>query len=211
MNCKFRAEISASRMLLRPFPLLRLIPMISLAAALAAVPALAEKADRRQQMVVEADRPGTLDFQRQVLVFNGNVTITQGTLAIHADRVEVRELPDGYREAVALGTAGHPATYRQKRDGVDETVEGQADRIEYDSRADTLRLVGDAAVRRLRGKVVADEISGAQITWDANAELFSVQGAAASSSSPAGRVRVVLNPPAAAASAPAPGASGGQR
>ncbi len=188
---------------LRPFPLLRLIPAIGLAAALLAAPAQAEKADRTRQMVVEADRPGTLDFQRQVLVFNGNVTITQGTLLIRADRVEVRELPDGYREAVALGTPGHLATYRQKRDSVDETVEGQAERIEYDSRADTLQLIGDAAVRRLRGRAVADEITGAKITWNANAELFSVQGAAASASSPAGRVRVVLNPPAAASAASA--------
>jgi len=194
----------------RPSLLLRLLPAVGLALLLAA-PVRAEKADRNQQMVIEADRPGTVDFQRQVLVFNGNVMIRQGTLVIRADRVEVSQRPDGYRDAVALGTPGHPATYRQKRDGVDETVEGQAARIEYDSRADTLRLIGDAAVRRLRGSAVADEISGAQITWDANAELFSVQAAAESASSPAGRVRVVLNPPGTAASAPTPGASGGPR
>lgn len=169
----------------------------------------AEKADRGKQMVVEADRPGVVDLQNQVYVLAGNATITQGTMVIRADRIELRQRPDGYRVATAIGTAGQPASYRQKRDGVDEYVEGQADRIEYDGRADTLRFIGNGAVRRLRGGTVADEITGAQITWNANAEVFSVEGGAASAGNPGGRVRAVLSPraePAASepAAAPAP-------
>lgn len=179
----------------------------ALALGLALGAAQAEKADRGKQMVVEADRPGTVDLQRQVVVFNGNVSITQGTLQIRADRVELREMSDGYRAAIAIGTPERPASYRQKRDGVDETVEGVADRIEYDGRADTLRFIGHGAVRRLRGSTVADEITGALITWDANAELFSVEGGAATPANPGGRVRAVLSPRAEAASAPAAPAS----
>ena len=190
---------------IRPSPTLR-----ALAAALllgAGVAAQAEKADRSKPMVVEADKPGSVDLQRQVVVFNGNVVIAQGTMQIRADRVEVRETPDGFRAAVATGVPGRPASYRQKRDGVDETMEGVADRIEYDSRADTLRLVGNGAVRRLRGGVVADEILGALIVWDNNAELFSVQGGASSPTNPTGRVRAVLAPRAdSAVPAPAPSA-----
>lgn len=37
--------------------------------------AWAEKADRAKPMVIEADKPGTVDLQRQVVVFNGNVVI----------------------------------------------------------------------------------------------------------------------------------------
>ena len=115
--------------------------------ALAAVaPAQADKADRTQPIVVEADRPGTLDLQRQVVVFNGNVQISQGTMQIFADRIDVRELPGGHRAAVALGVPGKPAGYRQKRDGLDETVEGKADRIEYDGKTGQLRLAGSDAV-----------------------------------------------------------------
>jgi lipopolysaccharide export system protein LptA len=170
---------------------------------LAGGPARAEKADRNKPMTVEADKPGTVDLQRQVVVFNGNVVITQGTMTIRAEHIELRERADGYRAAVATGSADKPATYRQKRDGVDETLEGTAERIEYDARSDTLRFAGNAAVRRLRGGVVADEISGALITWDNTSELFSVQGGAASPSNPNGRVRAVFAPPDAAASAPA--------
>ena len=167
--------------------------MAALTAAWAA-PAAAEKADRSKPMVVEADKPGTVDLQRQVVVFNGNVSITQGSLLIRADRVELREMPDGFRAATAIGTPGRQANYKQKRDNVDETVEGVADRIEFDGRADTVRFVGNGNVRRMRGSAVADDITGALIVWDNTAELFSVTGGAATPANPAGRVRAVLSP-----------------
>lgn len=178
-----------------------LSPTLLLSALLCtlAAPSAAEKADRSQPIVVEADKPGTLDLQRQVVVFNGNVQILQGTMVIRAERIEVREQPGGYRAAVATGVPGRPATYRQKRDGVNEFVEGTADRIEYDARAGTLRFVGNGAVRRLRDGVVADEITGAEIRWDDSAELFSVDGGDAAAG---GRVRAVLTPRPEAASAP---------
>lgn len=178
---------------------MRAVPALLLLTALVS-PAAAEKADRGQPIVVEADRPGTLDLQRQVVVFNGNVQIVQGTLIIRADRIEVREQAGGYRSAVATGVAGQQASYRQKRDGLNEVVEAAADRIEYDARAGTLRFSGAAAVRRLRDGIVADEITGAEIRWDDGAELFSVQGGGPATG---GRVRAVLTPrPEAAASAP---------
>ena len=158
-------------------------------------------------MSIEADQPGSVDLQRQVVIFNGNVVISQGTMVLRAERVELRERPDGYREAKAIGSAEKPASFRQKRDGVDEVVEGAAERIEFDARTDTLRFVGNAAVRRLRSGVVADEIIGSLITWDNTNELFNVTGGAPSADNPSGRVRAVFAPRdegagSAAASAP---------
>ncbi len=172
----------------------------------ATLPAQAERADRSKPMVIEADRDGVLDLQRQVLVYAGNVVISQGTMILRAERVEMRTLPDGYRAASALGSATRQASWRQRRDGVaDETVEGTADRIEFDGRADTLRFVGNGAVRRLRNGTVADEITGAVIIWDNSAEVFKVEGGEATAANPTGRVRAVLSPRAEdAASAPAP-------
>ena len=187
-------------------PTRRLLLVALAAAAGWAVPAQAEKADRNKPMVVEADRSGTLDLQRQVLVYDGNAVITQGTMQLRAERIEVRSLAEGHRTATALGAAGKPASWRQKRDGVDETVEGSAERIEFDSRSDTLRLVGASTVRRLRGGAVADEITGAVIVWDNNAELFKVEGGAATAANPSGRVRTILSPrPEGSASSPAAG------
>jgi lipopolysaccharide export system protein LptA len=178
-----------------PRPLLFPVCLLALAAWLVpAVTARAEKADRSKSMVIEADKPGSLDYQRQVLVFNGNVVISQGSMVLRAERVEMREMPDGYRAASAIGNPGKPASWRQRRDGSDETVEGTADRIEFDGRADTLRFVGHGAVRRLRAGTVADEITGGNIVWDNTSEVFKVEGGAASPVNPTGRVRAVLSP-----------------
>jgi lipopolysaccharide export system protein LptA len=168
-----------------------------------ALPAAAEKADRTKPLTMESDQPCTVDLVRQVSVCSGNVVIAQGTLVIRADRVELRETPDGYRTATAIGTPSRPAQYRQRRDDGEEQLEGSADRVEYDARADTLRFVGNAQVKRMRGSVAAEDIQGAVIVWDNAAELFSVQGGAATPSNPGGRVRAVLSPRAAdLASAP---------
>ena len=165
----------------------------------------AEKADRSKPLHVEADLPGKIDLLKQFVVFNGNVVVTQGTMTIRADRIEVHETPDGYHSAVAIGTPGKPATFRQKRDGVDEWITGEAERLEYDGKADTVRFVNRASVRRLRGSTVADEITGNVITYDSISEVFSVSGGAATAANPGGRVRAVLTPregsPAAAAAA----------
>jgi lipopolysaccharide export system protein LptA len=180
--------------------------LLTLTGALMGAPALAEKADRTKSFVIEADKPGVLDLQRQTLVFNGNAVISQGSMLLRAERIEMRETPDGYRAATAIGSANKPASWRQRRDGVDETVEGTADRIEFDGRSDTLRFVGNGAVRRLRAGTVADEITGASIVWDNLAEVFKVEGGTATPANPSGRVRVILSPRTeAAASAPASG------
>lgn len=189
----------------RVFP--RLCSAIAALAWLAlgvAGPARADKADRLQPIVIEADKPGTLDLQRQVVVFNGKVQIVQGTLQIRAERIEVRELPGGQRAAIATGDASQPAQYRQKREGLNETVEGSADRIEYNGQTGALLFVGNGSVRRLRDGVVVDQITGATISWDDGAQLFSVKGSDGQAANPGGRVRAVLTPRAAAEPASAP-------
>ncbi len=194
---------------------MRTLPILAVLAALAAAPAFAEKGDRFKPLNVEADQPGRIDLLNQHVVFNGNVVVTKGTMTIRAGRIEVRETPDGYHSAVAIGAANKPATFRQKRDGVDEWIEGEAERLEYDGKTDTIRFVSNAAVRRLRGSTVADEIAGNVVSYDSIAEVFSVSGgAAATPTNPGGRVRAVLTPregsaaaaeaAAAAASEPAP-------
>ena len=196
MTCKFCAAMQPHRFI------------VLLLCAAALTPTQAEKADRSKPLTIEADQPGSVDLLKQLVIFNGNVVVAQGTMAIRAERVEVRERPDGHRSATALGSAAKPAAFKQKRDGVDETIEGSAEHIEYDSRGDVVRFSGNAQVRRLRGATPADEISGSVITYDNGNETFSVQGAAAApgaaSTAGSGRVRVVITPkPESPASAPA--------
>lgn len=169
-------------------------------AAMTVGPAQAERADRGKKLVLESDA-ATVDALKQVTVLTGNVVITKGTLVIKADRVEVREGADGFRNAVAIG-GSRQATFRQKRDGVvDEYIDGQADRLEYEERREAIRFVDNATVRVLRGAVVGDEITGNLVTYDGTSDVYSVSGGvpragkAASSAGNAGkRVRVELTP-----------------
>ena len=183
--------------------------MAGLVAAVAALglgslPAQAERADRTKPMSVTSSggNPDTVDLKKHSAVFVGNVIITQGTLEIHADRVEVSQDPDGNQLGFAYGSAEHPATFRQKRDGEDEYSEGDSTRIEYDSSANRVRFVGAAHLRMLKGTTVTDQANAALITYDTATDtikLGSGEGAAASSAS-GGRTTVVFTPKAAASS-----------
>ncbi|HEX3141617.1 MAG TPA: lipopolysaccharide transport periplasmic protein LptA, partial [Rhizobacter sp.] len=116
--------------------LFRLLPACALALGVLVTPAQAEKADRLKKMEVESDQPGKLDLQNQIVVFNGNVVVSKGTMVIRANRIEVRESPEGYQYATAIGGGSQLASFRTKRDNVDEFVEGEAERLEYDSKSD---------------------------------------------------------------------------
>jgi lipopolysaccharide export system protein LptA len=175
--------------------------------------AQAERADRNKEMAISTSGtiPNVVDLNKHSALFAGNVIITQGTLVIHADRVEVSEDPDGQRLGYAFGSADHPATFRQKRDGEDEYSEGEAQKIEYDSAANRVRFVGAAHLRMLRGTVVTDQASAPLITYDTAAETIALNGAGASSSNANsttstinGRPTVVFTPKAPSSAPPPP-------
>lgn len=180
----------------RPARFAHWLPAVLLLAALGGGGAArAERADRAKPLNVEADA-GRFDEARQTGTFTGNVVITKGSIVLRAAQVEVRQSPDGQQSSVATGAPGAPARFRQKREGVDEYLEGEAQRIEYDARSDTLRFIESAVLRRYRGSVLADEASGALITFDNAASVFSVSGGPAGTG---GRVRATLSPREAAA------------
>lgn len=170
---------------------------------LAATPLHAEKADREKPIQVEADRV-SLDDLNKLSIFEGNVVLTQGTLLVKADKVTVRQDADKAQYATALG---RPLSFRQKRDGADDYIEGWAERLEYDGKRNQVELFQKARLKRNN-----DEIRGDYIFYDAVAETFRVGPAAPSSdkstpAAPSGRVRMVIQPkPAAAPAAPAPAA-----
>lgn len=184
---------------------------LALALALAVPGVSAEKADRDKPMNIEADNL-RYDDLRQTSVFTGRVVVTKGTIVIRGAKVEVRQDPEGYQFGVVTAEPDKLAFFRQKRDGVDEYIEGEGETIEYDGRADRVKFIGRAEMRRLRGSAIADETSGAIITYDNSNETFNVDGGAvaATPANPGGRVRATLAPrgeaadPAAQATTPPP-------
>ena len=116
-----------------------------LALALVVVgPAHAERTDRDKPVNIEADRM-MADDQKQTAVFEGRVVLTQGTFVLRADKLTVKQDPQGFQIGVAVGS---PATFRQKRDGVDEWIDGEALRIEYDGKAERVELFDKARINR---------------------------------------------------------------
>ena len=198
MACNFRAAMPQRL----PFLIASL-----LTAALAAGPALAEKADRLKPIVFTAEKQGRLDGVNQRTELSGNVVITRGSLLLRAEKVDMRETRDGYHQAYASGTTGKPVNFRQAQDKPGEAIEGVADQLEYDTRTETVRFIGNATVRRTRGATVANEVSGAVILYDSRSEVFTLEAGSASPN-PSGRTRIVIMPPTPPdepASAPAPG------
>jgi len=180
-------------------------------AALTCHLAYAEKADRNKPLNVEADN-GRYDDVKQLGIFTGNVVVTKGTMSMRAGKIEVRQSPDGAQFGIAIADEGKRAIFRQKREGLDEYIEGEGERIEYDGQADVVRFINRAVIRRFRGAVLADETAGSTIVYDNVAEVFNVVGgaAAATPTNPSGRVRAVLTPreaPAAPGAASQPGAT----
>jgi len=165
------------------------IPMTLVIACLLTVTGVyAEKADRSKPINIEADRV-TVDDAKQISIFEGNVSLTQGTMLIRGDRMEVRQDKNGFKYGTAWGGLAY---FKQKREGYDELIEGWAERIEYDGRADKVQLFNRAALKK-----VGDEVRGNYISYDVATELSQVLGGgtkAATPDNPNGRVRAVIQP-----------------
>jgi lipopolysaccharide export system protein LptA len=173
------------------------LPTLLIALALLlALPARAETADRDKPMNAEADAL-RYDDLKQTSVFTGNVVITKGTILIRGARVDVVQDAEGYQQAVVIAEPGKLAYYRSKRDGVDETIEGEGERIEYDGRADNVKFIRQAVMRRYVAGKLADESHGTLIRYENTTDVFTVDGsvqAKPTAANPSGRVRAVLSP-----------------
>lgn len=198
MFCKFHASKFSSPMPSTPTPLNGLTQaVLALAMALPAG-AWAEKADRTKPLVVESDgkQAAQADFAKHTTTVSGNVVISQGTLQIKADKVEIREDAQGRPLAAAVGSDQRPASFRQKRDRPDEYIEAEAQRIDYDGGADRVRFSGGARMRLVRAGVVTDEASASAIVYDQPSDTvtFEGSGTGGAASAPSGRARLVFVP-----------------
>jgi lipopolysaccharide export system protein LptA len=205
LSCKIRAFMKPSI-----FP-----TSFVLACVLLAGGAHAERADRSKPMNIESD---TLryDDAKQTSVFTGKVVVTKGSIVMRGAQLDVRQDTAGNQFGVMKAEPGKLAFFRQKRDtrpgAIDEYMEGEAELIEYDGKADTVRFLQRAELRRYLGSTLNDEMTGVVIVYDNATSVLTVDGgpAKARPDGPAPRVRAVLTPrsdetrPAGVAPGPAP-------
>ena len=149
--------------------------------------AWAEASDREQPIELEADSV-TVNDAKKTSTYTGNVILTQGSLVIRAAKLIVREDAQGFQHSTSTG---NPTTFKQKREGKDEYMEGSAQRIEYNGRMDKVQLYTKAWVKR--GE---DIVHGNYISYDANAEYAEVSGGSqnADGTSSGGRVKAIIQP-----------------
>lgn len=176
--------------------------------------AWAERADSLKPVEMKYDT-ADLDQVTQTYILTGNVVVTRGTLILKSDKALLKETPEGYLSVTLTAGPGGVASFRQKRDGgPDLWVEGQAQRIEYDERAEVVKLFAGAVVKQLEGAKLTSEVDGEFISYDNRKEFATVRNDASGENKPGkGRGTMILAPrrtlppsaPAAPNAAPAPG------
>ncbi len=159
-------------------------------------PAWADRDDRNRPIYLEADRVEIADA-KQMSVFAGHVVLTQGTLALRGDQIVVLQDKQGFKHGTATG---NPASFRQKREGRDDYVEGYGERIEYDTRTEILDIYGHGHVKRGQ-----DDVRGDHITYNAKTESFQVSTVPETQQAEEKkqRVIVIIQPPKAASTSAA--------
>ena len=150
-------------------------------------PVAAELADRDKPVNLESDTVDIND-QTKVSVYQGKVRLSQGSLLITADKLVVLQDDNGLSKSTATG---NPSYFKQKREGVDDIIEGWAQRIVYDARSEKVEMHTQARIKRGQ-----DEVRGNTIIYEGKTESYRVIGGqeAATEYNPKGRVRAVIQP-----------------
>jgi lipopolysaccharide export system protein LptA len=136
-------------------------------------------------MQVEADQVVINNVER-TSIFTGKVQATQGTLELRGDKIIISEDKKGNKIGLVYGST---ASFRQKREGINEYVEGYGERIEYDTQKQTIDIYGQARLKREQ-----DFIRGEHIIYNAQTEIFQVDTGAVVQGVAPQRVRAVLQP-----------------
>jgi lipopolysaccharide export system protein LptA len=145
------------------------------------------------QLQVEAQEASAtgLEFENSQWIFKGQVRITVPDGKLASDLATVAFRDNGISRAVVQGS---PATFEQRlEDG--RLAQGRAQSIEYDVRAGTVRLVGDAWLSDSR-----NEINGNTLIYDIGRQRV----AANPDETDPGGVRITINPQEKKPATPAP-------
>lgn len=143
-----------------------LLPLLVVLSTFAVAPAHALKSDRDQPAIIDADGVD-IDFAAGLRVYYGNVKLRQGTLKLDADKLEVRFADDKLQSAVAVG---EPAVFRQRPDGKDVDVVGEALFIHLDEVQNIVTLTRNAVLTQ-----GSDSVAGRTIVYNMATDKMQVR------------------------------------
>jgi len=174
----------------------RMTTLALIACVMLAPHALAEKADRTKPIEINA-ASGTTDLANNIQTLEGNVVLVQGTMRITADRMRLKRDAQEHISAELFANAGGQISFREKREGFSDFMEGTADRAEFDDKANTIKLFSRAKLKN-----GSDELTGEYIYYNSVTETLQALGRIPDASgdpkpgAPTGenRVRIVIQP-----------------
>ena len=123
--------------------------------------------DRDQPVLIQADEVD-MDLKSGQRLYRGNVSVTQGSIRILADQIEMTFSNE--QLALALAT-GQPAIFRQRPAGKSHDVVGKGQSIEMDEISNLVTLRGGASLKQQQ-----DTVYGETIVYDLRSGKLRVRG-----------------------------------
>ncbi|MDA0272917.1 MAG: lipopolysaccharide transport periplasmic protein LptA [Proteobacteria bacterium] len=141
--------------------------------------------DREQPIRIQADA-AIVDETKGSSVYKGNVIITQGTLEVTADEVEIFTADGEVIQIIAKTNKGSEvlAQYQQQTNEAMDMVVANARKITYLVQEERLHLAGDARLQQ-----VQDVFTGQLLYYDLGRGIVNL-----SSSGGSDRVNMTINP-----------------
>lgn len=159
----------------------KLLPL--LISALFSLSAFALPEDRNKPIHISADS-ATIDEKSGHTTYLGDVKITQGTLLIEADRVEIERGKSGVDQVTAFGKQAH---FRQKPEASKPFTDAWGDSIVYEVNKGLLTLKKNARV--VSGQ---DTFTGSRIVY--NLKTSVVDAFSEGKNGGNGRVEMIIQP-----------------
>ena len=130
--------------------------------------AMAAKVDLNKEIVIKSKRQAG-DLKNKIASYLDDVQITQGSLTIKADLVQVYSNSDSDEETYVA--KGKPATFEQLlEDGT--PINLQANEIRYEPANNTITISGNALLRQ-----AGSEVSGSKIIYNTKTEQLEAESA----------------------------------
>jgi len=128
--------------------------------------ASAEKFDVEQEIKISSSRQAA-DLKNKIFSYIDNVIISQGTLTIHAELVQV--ITQAENDNKIYIAKGSPATFEQTlQDG--SPINLQANEIRYEPSKNIVVISGNALLRQ-----EGSEVSGSKITYNFDTEYVNAE------------------------------------
>ena len=123
--------------------------------------------DRDQPVVIQADEVD-MDLKSGQRLYRGNVSVTQGSIRILADQIEMTFSNEQLTLALATG---QPAIFRQRPAGKNHDVVGKGQSIKMDEVNNLVTLRGGASLKQQQ-----DTVYGETIVYDLRSGKLQVRG-----------------------------------